>query len=273
MFIAFWSPYHGQTGTTTTALAMASMTAMVNNYKVLLGHSHFQRSTLERCLIPKRQENDEGISEFSDNGLDALRRLAKNGRLLPEKVSDYTTPLLAGNRLDLLQGLEDTNDMDSKEEINILRRIFSRSKAVYDLVMIDVHSGSSQQLTRMLLEDADVVVVCLNQNRWLLEDYFNNESNGELLAGKRVIHHISSYNRNSKYTVRNIRKLYGLDRVIATPYSSDLMDACNSGKVLDFFMRHLGSTGKDRFYPMMKLLSESMETLLGSIGQIEEAGV
>lgn len=265
MEVAFWSPYHGQTGTTTTALAIASMVAITNNYKVLLGHSHFERSTLERCLIHHRQGSDEDPLTFNDHGMDALRRLAKNGRLMPEMVSDYTTPLLAGNRLDLLQGIAGYYKQGELDEVNLLRKIFTSAKSAYDLLLIDVHSGKNQSLSKKLLEDADLVVVCLNQNQWLLEDFFHDKGSQEMLEGKKIVYHLSSYDSKSRYTAKNIRKLYQLETLMVTPYSVELMDACNTGRALDFFMRHIGSTKKDRYYPLITAMMASVETFLSAM--------
>ena len=269
MEVAFWSPYHGQTGTTTTALTLASMVAMTNNYKVLLGHSHFQRSTLEKCLMQQRQLSEDLLS-FNDQGLNALRRLAKNGRLVPEKVSDYTTPLLANNRLDLLQGIDGFNGNEISEEIQLLRRIFARADGAYDLVMVDVHSGLNQSLTRKILEDADVVVVCLNQNIWLLEEYFGHSEEGAMLTDKRIIYHISSYHKDSKYTLKNLKRRFNIETLIATPYSPELMDACSNGAGLDFYMRHIGGGKNDRFYPFMKELRQSVDRFLEALNQVGE---
>lgn len=268
MEVAFWSPYHGQTATTTTALAIGSMVAITNNYKVLLGHSHFERSTLERCLIHQRKGLEGDPLSFNDNGMDALRRLAKNGRLIPEMVSDYTTPLLAGNRLDLLQGIAGYYSDQEMEEINLLGKIFTSAKAAYDLVLIDVHSGMNQSLTQKLLEDADMVVVCLNQNLWLLHDFFHDKATQELLKGKRIVYHLSGYNSNSRYTVKNIKKLFNLEAVMVTPYNVELMDACNTGNALDFFMRHIGSSKKDRYYPFIASMTESVETFLSVMSTV-----
>ena len=268
MVVAFWSPYHGQTGTTTTALAIASMVAMTNNYKVLLGHSQFERSTLERCLMHQSHSTEEDLLSFNDHGLDALRRLAKNGRLLPEMVSNYTTPLLAGNRLDLLQGIAGFNGDEAAEEIKLLHKIFISAKSAYDLVLIDVHSGMKQSLTQKLLEDADMVVVCLNQNHWLLEDFFEDHSAQLMLKDKKIIYHLSAYDSRSRFTAKNIQKLFSLDEVIVTPYSSALMDACNTGTALDFFMRHIACTKKDRYYPLMSVMTASVEKFLSVLSTV-----
>lgn len=267
MQVAFWSPNHGQTGTTTTAITYASMVAITNNYKVLLGHSQFGRSTLERCLVQQKSGVREDLLSFSDNGLDALRRLAKNGRLLPEMVCDYTTPLLAGNRLDLLQGIDGWARSEADEEIHLLRKIFTRASVAYDLVMIDVHSGMSKNLTQRLLEDADMVVVCLNQNRWLLEDYFKDKQAMKMLESKKVIYHISRYDKDSRYTLKNIKKMFKLTHVIATPYRPEIMDAFNSGLGLDFFMRHVSCQKRDKLYPLMKDIHSGMEIFLRVISE------
>lgn len=262
MQVALWSPYHGQTGTTTTTFTYGSMVAIANNYNVLLGHSQFERSTLERCLVQQKPGSEEDLLSFSDNGLEALKRLAKNGRLMPEMVSDYTTPLLAGNRLDLLQGMEGWGGDMTEEDLRLLRNIFMRASTAYDLVMIDVGTGMNSALTRHLIEDADMVVVCLNQNRWVLEDYFADSKARAMVADKKVIYHISHYDSNSRYTLKNIKKMYHLSHVVATPYSHDLMDAANSGVALDFLMRHMGCKKGDRLFPFMKALRAGMETFL-----------
>lgn len=262
MQVALWSPYHGQTGTTTTTFTYGSMVAIANNYNVLLGHSQFERSTLERCLVQQKPGSEEDLLSFSDNGLEALKRLAKNGRLMPEMVSDYTTPLLAGNRLDLLQGMEGWGGDMTEEDLRLLRNIFRRASTAYDLVMIDAGTGTDSTLTRHLIEDADMVVVCLNQNRWVLEDYFADSKARAMVADKKVIYHISHYDSNSRYTLKNIKKMYHLSHVVATPYSHDLMDAANSGVALDFLMRHMGCKKGDKLFPFMKALNAGMETFL-----------
>lgn len=269
--VAFWSPNHGQTGTTTTAMTMASMIAIHNNYKVLIGHSHFERSTMERCLLPKQRNEDQDMLSFSDNGLDALRRLAKNSRLSPDMISNYTTPLMAGNRLDMLQGIAGFNTVDEEEDIHLIRKIFIQSKAAYDLVMVDVHSGTTKELTKKLLEDADMVVVCLNQNLWLLEDFFGDAFVALMLSGKNVLYHLCRYDGDSKYNAKNLSRLFEMTPMMVTPYWPEMMDAANNGRLLDFFMRHSGSTKRDRFYPYIQRISQSMDILIDelSIGSRE----
>ncbi len=269
MVAAFWSPNHGQTGTTTSALTLASMVALTGQYTVLLTHSHLGQSTLERCMMPRKPGGNDTDQRVMDNGMDALRRLARNGRLMPEKISDYTTPLLADNQLDLLRGTQSGMAFQEEEEACLFQEVFKGAKEAYDLLIVDVHSGTGQQLTPMLLDGADLVVVCLNQNRWLMDDFFSNDDYKDVLNNKKVIYHIAAYDDNSKYTLKNIKRLYGLEMIIGTPYSPDLRDACNNGLALDFLMRHHEVQRKDRYYPLMKQIRQSTQVFLDTLKMME----
>lgn len=270
MQVAFWSPNHGQTGTTSTALTMAIMLALINNFKVLLAHSQFEKSTLESCFIKPQISEQEDILDFSDSGLDALRRLAKNGRLLPEMLYNYTIPLLGNRRLDLLQGTLETRTAESIEETALLRKIFYSANEDYDLVFIDVCSGTNYELTKKIIEDSDVVVVCLNQNIELLDQFFSNQSEQTLLKDKSIIYNLGFYNEKSKYTLRNLKRLYKMSDVMSMPYNIEFLDACNNHQVLDYFMRYIHSNQKDKHNYFMETLKKSAEVLLKQLENLDQ---
>jgi cellulose biosynthesis protein BcsQ len=262
MLISFWSPNHGQTGTTSTTIAMATIIALVHNFKILVAHSLYERSTLERCYIKNRTHIQEDLLEINDNGLDALKRLARNGRLTPDMISNYTTSLLTNRRLDLLQGVDEHQLLKASEDTTLLRQIFNSAKQAYDLVFIDVHSGLSKALTHHIIEDSDLVIVCLNQNMNLLEDYTKEPAYKVLLQNKIVIHSVGLYNGESKYTMKNIKKRYGFDHVMNFPYNIGFQDACNNSQILDFFMRHTSRNPKGRHFKTMEALFKGAELMI-----------
>ena len=268
MQIAFWSPNHGQTGTTSAAVAIASMSALLYNFKILLAHSHFERSTLERCFVKEKVHQHEDLLDFSDNGLDALKRLAKNGRLSSGMVCDYTISLLANRRLDLLQGTKTQKPIDTQETMLLLSQIFSVANKDYDLIMIDVPSGTHQKITHKIIEHSDLVVVCLNQNKALLDTYFNNPSYVSMLEGKTVMYNIGMYNKDSRYTQKNLAKLYGMNNMMYIPYDIGFMDACNNSRILDFMMRHLTTNSKkNKHKHLLEALERNCE---GMMKQLEK---
>lgn len=270
MQIAFWSPYHGQTGTTTAAVAYGVMTALLNNYKVLLAHSQFERSTMERCLVRSTHETSEVTAAFRDHGMEALRRLARNGRLTDGMIRDYTTGLLPEMNLDLLEGTVGHEHVMAEEEIKVLRRIYRTANMEYDLVFVDVHSGMKRELTRSLLEESDVVVVCLNQNVHLIDHYMGDAESQTILAGKQIITNMGFYDHSSRFRQRNIMKHYGFDQMITLPYHTEYRDACNGHLALDYLMRHFEATKKDSAYEFVNALKHGVSILMEEIEKPEQ---
>jgi MinD-like ATPase involved in chromosome partitioning or flagellar assembly len=262
MQIAFWSTVHGQTATTSSALAIATMTAINNNYKTLIAHTHIQNSTLEKCFLSHRELNKDGIFDFSDNGIDALCRLAKHGRLTPDIISNYTVSLLQNSRLDLLAGtIKEDKELFEKEE-STLRKIFACSNSYYDLIFVDVHSGLNSNFSNLILDSSDLIVVCLNQNRFVIEDYIREIQNKEVFKDKKILINLGMYDNDSKNRVNNILRKYKFKNIITVPYNTQFKDECNNSTVLDFLIRNIRTKKDTPNYTFIKELQKSVETLL-----------
>ncbi len=247
MLVVFWSPNHGQTGTTTTAINHSIVAALNTGKKVLLGHGDFKRSTLERCLLAKEIEDD---SIYSDQGLNALRKLARNGRLSPNMIKDYTTPILSKSRLDLMQG-SDIENIDSKD-LDILHKIFLYSKDIYDYTFVDLHSGIMNDFTRKMLESADSIIVCLNQNLWLNEDFFEGDDYNSFLKDKNLIFHINNYNKKSKVNIKSFKRMFKVEDIVCTNHYDEIVESQNAGAVVDYFIKEYSSKKSEIITQLVK---------------------
>lgn len=270
MQIAFWSPNHGQTGTTTAALTYAAYIALTNNLKILVGHSQMERSTLESCFIAPQKDVDKDWSSFKDHGLSGLRRLANNGRLVKGVISDYTTSLLSNMSLDLLEASNEIKSYSDEEEIALLRHIFSMATVDYDIVFLDLHSGINTKLTNQLIEDSDIVVVCLNQNCRLIEEFLETKNKQSILANKTCIYNIGFYDSESRYTAKNLQHRYKLGTTIVLPYHAPYLDACNNHQALDYIMRHINTKTKYSTSYFIKKLEQSTGELMEKIGVLDQ---
>lgn len=270
MQVAFWSPNHGQTGTTTATMAYGCEIAMTSGYKVLLAHSQFQRSTMEQCLIKTTNAEEDPMTFFRDHGMSALRRLAKNGRLSQDMIKDYTTSLLSGMNLDLLEGVSGDNHPLTSEETELLRRIYRVARQAYDMIFVDIHSGMNMDLTQCLIEDSDLVVVCLNQNTQVIEQFMKNKNEQAMLKGKKLVYHIARYDKNSKYRLKNLKRLYKWTEAIGLPYCTGFMDACNQHLTLDFLLRHHEAKTKDSTYEFIKALKDGSQSLVSLLELLEQ---
>lgn len=235
--IVFWSPVHGQVGTTSNMLACAANCALENDKTVLMSHTHFTLSCLESSFLPEAQLDDNSMFTFTDAGLDAVERLARSRRLTIENFSDYTTPILK-ERLDLLIGTAKP-DLTMYEHIeDVIQSIFMKASQCYDLTFIDVNSGTQNRITHAMLDAADYVVVNLNQNVRVLDAFFNQNAWPEALHHKPYLILIGNYDPTSKYSASNLKRKYKPTvPLLPVPHCTDFMDACNSSRAMEFFMR------------------------------------
>ncbi|OAB41251.1 hypothetical protein [Paenibacillus antarcticus] len=235
--IAFWSPVGGQAGSTANISAVATVISMEYMTKTLMSHTHWDKPTLESTFI-RNKDIGEGEMNYATAGMDALERLVRSQKLTPELVRDFTTPILA-NRLDLMTGTtkSDTELFGSISEV--VNSIFDAAKQFYDVSLIDVNNGFDNSFTNTVIYNSDLIVVNLNQNQSVLEQFFNGcECNG-LLKDKEYVIVLGQYDRNSKYNIGHIKRTFKCDNPMYTiPHNTGYMDAINDRSVLEFFLKN-----------------------------------
>lgn len=235
MQISIWSNMHGQAATSATTAALASTIAQKTALKVLVTHNHIERSALEGYLFRQSTEVEKTIQSLSNQGLDALLRLYKNGRLKSDMVADYTYSLLKNHRLDILLGTSKKEKMTSND-LDVILNIINCAKEFYDLVVMDTHSGLNENNSLRILESSDVIVFCINQNMFLLDDLAIFQSRYPLLKKKRSAYVISHYEKGGTVTCGNIARRFGVNKtsVFEIPSSAHFMDALNTGRVFEY---------------------------------------
>ena len=234
MQISFWSNMHGQGATSATTAAVASAIAQKTPLKTLITHNQIERSAIEGYLF-KETNQKHSIHNLSNQGVDALLRLMKNGRLKPEMIADYTYSVLKNHRMDLLLGTEKKHKM-TQEDQELFLSILSCAKDFYDLIILDVHSGLKEDISMSILKRSDIIVFCINQNNFLLEDLTTIFNEYEFLTQKQHAFVIARYEKHSGLTGANIARRYKVSRssIFKIPNSPQLLDALNSGRVYEY---------------------------------------
>lgn len=261
MRIAFWSNVHGQTATTSNMISIALMTALEYRLKVLITHNHFEMSTLESSLIEMKYLNNEAI-ELSDNGIDALARFLKSSKLDKDNIVNYTTNILT-KKLDMLMGTTHTHkDLYMNDLNNVINQILSLAQEFYDIVLIDVSSGKNE-LSNKILKNSDIIVVNLNQNINVLNEFFENYK--EIMD--KCIFLIGRYDSNSRINKKNIMRKYGLKKNISViPYNIEFSDACSEGKAVDFFLKNVSAKKDDLNYYFLEEVRSAVKMILAHAG-------
>jgi hypothetical protein len=232
MIVAFWGPVHGQVRTTSNMIAIATMIALNYQKKVLVTHTHFHRSTLENAYSKLRYK---GSVLDIGRGVNAIGRLIQAGIYDPENIRDNAESIIK-DRLDMLEG---PIDGDEKLLLEILPYIFESSKRYYDLTFIDVSSGIQNRVSRYVINHADLVVVNLNQNKAVLDSFFNKFDWTPELDDKPILYCFGAFERASKYSLKRIARTYRtqMDQLIIVPRNTRYMDAINDQHIIDFLIR------------------------------------
>lgn len=230
--VVFWSPVAGQAGTTTNLIAAASCLGMEYSARLLLlGHLRSEYAAVARAFYSLSEMDDK---HTSDVGIDSLLRLLQNRKLEPAMLRDYALPLLQ-DRLDLLPGSMKPDDLFQDTSQTWLTPLLQIARYAYDLVLIDGGSGSTPN---RLWNEADILVVCLPQNRLLLERFFQTFES-ERTHERRTLFIIGQYDPHSRLTVKNLmRQFRGLRTAYPVVHNSGWLDAVQYGDAINYWFRN-----------------------------------
>lgn len=231
----FWSSAPGQCGAASGMIAAGISASLQMKKRVLLLCAGSNGGLLEDVLLPGRtvKEELEGV------GMKAAARGVKSGTLTEEMLQNCIVEV-PGTTLSFLPGSMPKGA--GREEIpELLREIAVIAERSFDLVFLKAESGNWKALEGCL-SGAALMVVCLNQNRHVLSDFFDRDKGPQ----RNRLYIIGGYHRDSDYTLgsmkREFPKLKGKTAVL--PYCGDFRDAASFGEVPRFFLRNR-SAGKD----------------------------
>lgn len=232
--IVFWSPEPGQTGTTSNIIAIAILAALSMGKKVCLTQTHYNNRSLEAALLG-RGMNQEILQ---DMGVDFLLKSSKAYAIDKSVIENASFTLLKG--LYIIPGTTKRNEQLFEEDFIANRAyIYDALSKSFDYVFTDVSSGDNK-LSKELLVGADRIVVNLNQNDKLIQNYCNKY---DFLKGKTV-YLIGNYHMESKYNLQNLKRCYPFLRKKTNiiPFDVNYMDYFNDGKVIPFFLKNALAT-------------------------------
>lgn len=255
MQITFWSHVHGQPRSTSNMMAIAVTATLESNITCLLAQTHFNLNNLEESLIGYKRDKESLI----DVGSDELARSPKLSNLDKDTIYDCTISALH-KRLYLLPGTAKDNREDyEKSTGKKLKRIFAAAEKYYDTVFVDTNAGKSE-LTMEIIDGSDLVVVNLCQNIAMIDRYFKEFS----LDHKNVIYIIGNYDKDSHYSLYNLKKRYEQLRngkVAVIPICTEFMDAQSGGKVLKFIQKNIDcKKGKNAYF--IKCVKEAVVMIM-----------
>lgn len=239
--VTFWNDKKEQTGKTLSAVAVATYMAIEHNYKILVISTGFNGKTLDNCFWKeKKAKKNFGIfgpntNVAMENGIEGLSKMVKSNKISPESITNYTR-IIFKDTLEILQSFK--GNRENYEEIKEhYVDVINLANRYYDLVFVDLDMELGNDVINTILENSNLIVASLSQRLTSIDSFIEKREEMPILKSKKTLILISRYDRNSKYTVKNISRYMGEKNKVSTiPYNTLFFEACEEAKVVDLFL-------------------------------------
>lgn len=231
MNISVISPIHGQAGNTTSALMIAHALALTQKKNICLTHINFEDSSLAHFL------GGESESDVSTS-LTHVVKMLKNDSLPMDELPNYAIKVFPG--LDLYTTNKVVLD---KQELLSFYEFLLTHMTVYNHVIIDIDSGISSDISKLVIGISDVVIIPVTHNvllfdkaKKLEESILKSVANARRRRGMRIFFLLNHYNPKIS-TYRQIARQLGIkpSQLMTLHENSGFIRVCNNGKISDTF--------------------------------------
>ena len=247
--IAFWNESEKENGQTLAIIAIANQMAIEHNYRILVVDGCFHDKTIARAFWKDKenktiQKLNAGKMDIS-SGAEGLISAVASNKATPEIVTNYTR-IVYKNRLDILLGLKTEIEKDYEKSLMLYKDLINTASKFYDMVLVDVPKGYRNPCSKVLIEQAHILMYTMPPNLMNIDNYINLRENDSLIQNQKVIPLLTKSDENSTYNVRNTTRYIKEKNVIACiPYNVRFMEATNEARTSKYFTSQKLSSPKN----------------------------
>jgi hypothetical protein len=240
MKAAFWSNANDFCTVSANLAAISVASAIRYPYSIITMENRLCRHNLGKAFNGGTRANlldDVGTNYYDGSGIEGLLRKIYREEIRPGILKSYLKEIINKHLYYIPQSRVIHNEIFDYELDHCIQPLFRMLEESADLCFIDTASNNNLS-TKIILEEADLIVVNLCQKSSVLEDFFLNYSS---LISKAVFI-ISQYDHHSLYSVRQISKQYNvpIENMIPIPYNERYDNAYHGGYVHEFISRNIG---------------------------------
>ena len=240
--ITFWNDNTGKIGQTYSALAIASYMGVEHNYKILLISTRYDDQVTAKAFGVSKAVKSMNILKNNNqsadlaSGIEGMMKLAAANRLTPEVVPDYTK-MVYKNRLEFVPAIKKKPGLEYENVYKSYKNVLAVVARYYDLVFVDLNNGLEHAATQEILNMSNVVVLNIEQKLDEIEKLKQLKKNKELFPKNNTLSLINNYDKNSKYTSKNMAREIGEKRELLTvPYDNLFTESVQEGMTAEFFI-------------------------------------
>lgn len=256
MKIAFWGNGDYSSGVTSNLACISIASTFEYSYKAILIENHQQKNKLENVLMYNlRYRIRELQYQSRHSGMNHILNYYYMDKMTSES-KECSTNVIKEASLEVLYDKlyylpTDYVSNHYMYEHNLYVTIKELLKELDEFADITYIDTSSHKLSsKIILDEANLVVVNLIQNQNMIKDFFENYSS--------IIHKcvflISNYHSGSIINISQISKIHRINptHIVAIPYNVEYQQALNQGTVVEFLARNYRCEKQNINYPFVK---------------------
>lgn len=258
MKIAFWSNVRGRSGVTTNMVCISALSAIAGAGKAVLLENHYSCNSIASIILPCGQVEQlkESGKYYNRDGIEYVLKGLYSGKNGEELLRHAAIPLLYTSMYYLPQNYIVNKEVFNYEFSLVYKKLFYNLETFSDNVFIDTERNENLS-SSAILEEADLVVVNLIQDKAALREFFDNYSS----IKEKSVYLIGAYQPELLFNYRRICYEYHIpkDRTGIIPYNIELSEAMSEGRILQFLNRNYEkASGRDNDYFMRHCKKSSM---------------
>ena len=248
MKVAFWSNEYEKSHAFHNFAAISIASVMSNPYTITVLENHLGRDNLGKAFFV---DNDNiharsgGTCFYEGGGIEGLLRRIYRGDNAPSILRGYLKEVIPEHLYYIPKSGVINSELFDYEMHNNLNELLGIITNSTDICYIN----SSQQnhlSSKVILQEADIIVINLFQNPEYLEDFFKNYYS---LIPKSIFI-VGNYSPKSIMSCKRISKLYDIpiENISPIPYNEYFHIACNFGGAKEFFNSNYFCTRESAHY-------------------------
>ena len=268
--ISFWNNGKEETGKSSAIAAISTYMGINHNYKVLIVNTRHNDYFYQDCYWRESKSEKRVKSSITSmgDGINGLSRAVLSNKITPEIITNYTKIVFNDNRLEILMDT-DVQDEEYKTYKKVFKDIIQMANKFYDLIFVDIDSNLDDATKESIMQASDLIVGCVAQRIRNINAYLKEIKQNKLLQEKPLLTCVGRYDSNSKYTGKVIAKYIKAKQVAVIPYNTAFMEACNEGKVSDYFIKYRNVGKKDKNAPFVVSVSETAQKIIYKLQELQ----
>lgn len=223
--ISLWGFKSGW-GTSSMLSILAHHISNIYDGKILCANLNYNNNFLDKVF---------GI--VSKKTIDELLILLKTNELDESLLKSYTVNI-KGTNIDFLPGsnIKNCSFLDSYfNDEKILSNFIESLRSNYDLILFDLHSGSSNLVSKKILSISDIKVAVIKQDKHSMSKMYSifKELNIKFDLG-----FINLFDTSLSFAKRDLDALKVWEKSFTLPYCSDFLEALNSSNIRSYYTKN-----------------------------------